>query len=139
MIVRKDVPCVMKLAHYLSFYERRHGTRLSPELADQEAAKEGFALDHGGETRRSGNSRPDNSCRLRKPEDARREKETHATAYEEEVRPIEAANHIAAARHLLTELRKKLRGVEDYPELREAITKLEMALSILTVKTGGML
>jgi hypothetical protein len=62
-----------------------------------------------------------------------------ATAYEEEVRPIEAAIHVASARHLLTELRKKLRAVEDYPELQKAITKLEMALGILTIKTGGML
>lgn len=62
------------------------------------------------------------------------------TAYEEEVRPAEAAKHVAGARHLLTELRKKLHGVEgDHPELQEAITKLEMALSILTVRTGGML
>jgi hypothetical protein len=50
MIGRKDVPCVMKLAHYLRYYERRHGTRLSPELADREAAKEGFVLDHSGGT-----------------------------------------------------------------------------------------
>jgi hypothetical protein len=49
----KDVPCVMKLAHYLRYYERRHGTRLLPEMADKEAAKEGFVLDHSGETRRS--------------------------------------------------------------------------------------
>jgi hypothetical protein len=67
-------------------------------------------------------------------------KTTKASAYEEEVSPVEAAKHVAGARHLLTELRKKLHGVEDdHPELQEAITKLEMALSILTVKTGGML
>jgi hypothetical protein len=59
--------------------------------------------------------------------------------YEEEVRPTEAARHVAGARHLLTELRKKLGRFEDCPELQEAITKLEMALNILTVKTGGML
>jgi hypothetical protein len=59
--------------------------------------------------------------------------------YEEEVRPAEAAKHVASARHLLTELRKKLHGVGEHPELEEAITKLEVALSILTVKTGGML
>ena len=48
----EDVPCVMKLAHYLLYYERRHGTKLSPEMADREAVKEGFVLDHtGGETR----------------------------------------------------------------------------------------
>jgi hypothetical protein len=66
-------------------------------------------------------------------------KTTPTNIYEEEVRPAEAANHVASARHLLTELHKRLREVEDYPELREAITKLEVALSILTVKTGGML
>jgi hypothetical protein len=50
----EDVPCVMKLAHYLLYYERRHGTKLSPEMADREAVKEGFVLDHtgGGETRK---------------------------------------------------------------------------------------
>jgi hypothetical protein len=45
----KDVPCVMKLSHYLRYYERMHGTKLSPEMADKEAAKEGFVLDHSGE------------------------------------------------------------------------------------------
>lgn len=59
--------------------------------------------------------------------------------YEDEVRPAEAAKHVAGARHLLTELRKKLRGVEHHPELEQAITKLEVALSMLTAKTGGML
>lgn len=55
-----------------------------------------------------------------------------------EVRSADAAKHVAGAHHLLNELRKKLR-VEEHPELEEAITKLEVALSILTVKTGGML
>jgi hypothetical protein len=59
--------------------------------------------------------------------------------YEEEVRPAEGAKHVADARHLLTELHKRLRRPENYPEIQEAITKLEVALSILTVKTGGML
>jgi L-alanine-DL-glutamate epimerase-like enolase superfamily enzyme len=66
-------------------------------------------------------------------------KTTPASLYEEEVRPAEAAKQVAGARHLLMELRKKLRRFEDYPELQEAITKLEMALNILTIKTGGML
>src|SRR5579859_5453984 len=66
-------------------------------------------------------------------------KNTPKSIYEDEVRPAEAAHHVAGARHLLTELHKKLRQVEDYPELQEAITKLEVALSMLTVKTGGML
>jgi hypothetical protein len=59
--------------------------------------------------------------------------------YEEDVRPAKAVKHVACARHLLTELRAKVRRIDDYPELQEAITKLEMALSILTVETGGML
>jgi hypothetical protein len=66
-------------------------------------------------------------------------KTTPTDVYEEEVRPAEAAKHVAGARHLLTELRKKLRGVDGHLELEEAITKLEVALNILTVKTGGML
>jgi hypothetical protein len=57
---------------------------------------------------------------------------------DDEVHPIEAAKHVAGARHLLTSLREKI-GVGSHPELEEAITKLEVALSILTVKTGGML
>ncbi|MFZ0283747.1 MAG: hypothetical protein WAL32_00830 [Terriglobales bacterium] len=57
---------------------------------------------------------------------------------EGELRPIEAAKHVAGARHLLTSLRHKI-GADSHPELEEAITKLEVALSILTIKTGGML
>jgi hypothetical protein len=57
---------------------------------------------------------------------------------EDELRPIEAAKQVASARHLLTALRHKL-GPHSHPELEEAITKLEAALSILTDKTGGML
>jgi hypothetical protein len=58
---------------------------------------------------------------------------------EEELQPTEAAKHVASARHLLTELRKKKKWHEKHPELQEAITELEMALNILTIKTGGML
>jgi hypothetical protein len=49
----KDIPCVMKAVHYLHYYENRHGVKLSPEMADKEAAKEGFVLDHSGETKKS--------------------------------------------------------------------------------------
>jgi hypothetical protein len=66
-------------------------------------------------------------------------KTAQVNVYEEEVRPSEAAKEVAGARHLLTELRKRLRRIEQYPELQEAITKLEVALSILTARTGGML
>lgn len=49
----------------------------------------------------------------------------------------QAAEHVAGAHHLLEELREKL--AVDHPQLDEAINRLEMALSILTVRTGGML
>lgn len=58
---------------------------------------------------------------------------------EDELRPIEAAKQVASARHLLTCLGDKLGGRHQWPELDEAITKLEIALSILTTETGGML
>ena len=49
----------------------------------------------------------------------------------------QAAEHVAGAHHLLQDLREKL--AVEHPQLDEAINRLEMALSILTVKTGGML
>ncbi len=48
----------------------------------------------------------------------------------------QAAQHVAEAHSRLQELRERL---ERHPELDEAIERLEMALSILTVKTGGLL
>jgi len=47
-----------------------------------------------------------------------------------------AADHVAEAHRILSGLRQQL---DKHPELDEAISKLEMALSILTTKTGGML
>jgi hypothetical protein len=44
--------------------------------------------------------------------------------------------HVSTAHELLNALRKR---IGEHPELREAITKLETALNLLTVKTGGML
>jgi hypothetical protein len=44
--------------------------------------------------------------------------------------------HVAGAHELLKTLREK---VGEHPELGEAITELEMALSILTVQTAGLL
>jgi hypothetical protein len=44
--------------------------------------------------------------------------------------------HVSRAHELLNSLRKR---IGEHPELGEAITKLEIALSLLTVKTGGML
>jgi hypothetical protein len=46
------------------------------------------------------------------------------------------AENIAAANELLKSLREKL---GQHPELEEAIVKLEMALSALTLQTGGLL
>jgi hypothetical protein len=48
----------------------------------------------------------------------------------------EAVQHIREARSLLKSLRDKL---DKHPELEDAIERLEMALSVLTVKTGAML
>lgn len=47
-----------------------------------------------------------------------------------------AVVHLSGAHELLNALRKR---IGEHPELAEAITKLETALSMLTVKTGGML
>ena len=47
-----------------------------------------------------------------------------------------AAEHVAEAHRILSGLRQQL---DRHPDLEEAIAKLEMALSILTTKTGGML
>ncbi len=48
----------------------------------------------------------------------------------------DAGKHIAEARSLLMRLKDR---AALHPELDEAIEKLEMALSILTTNTGGML
>ena len=47
-----------------------------------------------------------------------------------------AAEHIAEAHRILSGLRQEL---DKHPELEKAITNLEMALSILTTNSGGML
>ena len=47
-----------------------------------------------------------------------------------------AVEHISGAHELLNSLRKR---IGEHPELGEAITKLETALSLLTLETGGML
>lgn len=44
--------------------------------------------------------------------------------------------HVSSAHELLKALRQR---IGEHPELAEAIVKLETALSMLTVKTGGML
>jgi hypothetical protein len=50
--------------------------------------------------------------------------------------PNQAAEHVAGAHQILKELQLTL---GNHPELGEAITKLEMALSTLAIKTGGLL
>ncbi|HXA83748.1 MAG TPA: hypothetical protein VNZ47_01655 [Candidatus Dormibacteraeota bacterium] len=50
----------------------------------------------------------------------------------------EPVQHIAGAHHLLKTLSEKIGTMKRYPELEEAISKLELALSALTVNTGGM-
>ncbi len=48
----------------------------------------------------------------------------------------DVAEHVAEAHRRLSLLRQQL---DQYPDLEAAIERLEMALSILTTKTGGML
>jgi hypothetical protein len=48
----------------------------------------------------------------------------------------DAAKHVAEAHRLLNGMRQRL---EKHPDLEEAIANLEMALSILTTKTAGLL
>ncbi|HSY12972.1 MAG TPA: hypothetical protein VK976_12350 [Verrucomicrobiae bacterium] len=47
-----------------------------------------------------------------------------------------AAEQVAEAHRILSGLRQQL---DKHPDLEEAITKLELALSLLTTSTGGML
>jgi hypothetical protein len=53
-----------------------------------------------------------------------------------EQNPTQAAEHVASAHKILKELQQK---AGNHPELGEAITKLETALNILAIKTGGLL
>ncbi len=48
----------------------------------------------------------------------------------------QAAAHIASAHQILNALQEK---IGKHPEIGAAITKLEMALNVLSVKTGGLL
>ncbi len=48
----------------------------------------------------------------------------------------ETLEHLESARTLLHRLRER---IDHYPELDEAISRVEMALNALTIKTGGML
>ena len=56
---------------------------------------------------------------------------------EESKHPVpEAAEHVAEAKRRLTSLRAQL---DKHPDLDAAIERLELALSILTTRSGGML
>jgi hypothetical protein len=51
----------------------------------------------------------------------------------------QAIEHLSRARHVLRSLRERLEDAEHHAQLDEAITKVELALSALTIKTGGFL
>jgi hypothetical protein len=53
-----------------------------------------------------------------------------------ESNPPEVEEHIRSAHQILKSLQEKI-GV--HPEIGDAIAKLEMALNVLAVKTGGVL
>lgn len=53
-----------------------------------------------------------------------------------EAGPGQAAEHVASAYHLLKTLQDR---IGEHPEIGQAVHKLEMALAILEVQTGGML
>jgi hypothetical protein len=48
----------------------------------------------------------------------------------------QAVEHVAGAHRLLKVLQNK---IGEHPEIGQAVNKLEMALAILEIKTGGML
>jgi hypothetical protein len=48
----------------------------------------------------------------------------------------QAVEHVAGAHRLLKALQEK---IGEHPEVGQAVNKLEMALAILEIKTGGML
>jgi hypothetical protein len=54
----------------------------------------------------------------------------------EQDHPAQVATHIASAHQILKALQEE---IGEHPELGAAILKLEMALNILTIKTGGLL
>ena len=51
----------------------------------------------------------------------------------------QAIEHLSRARQVLKSLRGRLADAEHHAQLDEAITKVELALSALTIKTGGFL
>jgi hypothetical protein len=59
-----------------------------------------------------------------------------SSAPKQDTGQTKATKHVTGAQELLKSLRAR---VGEHPELSEAITELEMALSILTVQTAGLL
>jgi hypothetical protein len=53
-----------------------------------------------------------------------------------ESNPAEAEVHIKGAHQILKNLQEKIGA---HPEIGAAITRLEMALNVLAIKTGGVL
>ena len=53
-----------------------------------------------------------------------------------EKQSAEAGAHIASAHQILKALQEK---IGPHPEIGAAITKLEMALNVLAIQTGGLL
>jgi hypothetical protein len=53
-----------------------------------------------------------------------------------EQKSAEAEAHIASAHRILKALQEK---IGPHPEIGAAITKLEMALNVLAIQTGGLL
>jgi len=50
----------------------------------------------------------------------------------------QALEHVTEAHQQLTSLRERLGILNRHPELEQALNKLELALSALSVSTGGM-
>ncbi len=48
----------------------------------------------------------------------------------------QASTHVAGAHEILKGLQQK---IGEHPEIGQAITKLEMALNLLAIETGGLL
>lgn len=65
---------------------------------------------------------------------------TNPTAAPESKAPnaAQALAHVTEAHQQLTSLRDKLGILNRHPELEQALNKLELALSALSVSTGGM-
>ena len=53
-----------------------------------------------------------------------------------EANPHEVEDHIKSAHQILKALQEK---IGPHPEIGAAITKLEMALNVLAIQTGGLL